>query len=725
MNMKRNKSFASFLLCLCAILYATFTGAVTEITTPVLSVDFFISNAMEKHPQVAQLYSRIKEKEARVSELKASNKWRLESRLESRNLADIGGEDFSDPQIYAEFSLRRPLPFAFSQKRLNAEIVLEESEILALQAELEQVRRQLKKLILENYSDYSINYEKIEIIKEAQESLQEKYRTLKNLVEQGEALRRDLFETDSEIDIWERKEKELNKLLMDSYTVLVQTAGVDVPLFVPEPVPALQYANIQLPPYEDLKERTLRNAPKLAKIASKESAYRKTARYFGALPLESEFYLRSDVLSSGLDESFSLEAGVSFSIPLRARSIAHSRRKQFIEKSNQLESDAQLQRNEIERNLKMAYYDFILQQQAFQAARSRIRFTEEAQRVLELQKRYLPEEIEGIPAVQVLNANIQRLRSLLELCDAKEKMSSAFYNLKEITTLDLLPKEEFYLENMERSIWVWGDEIFSSTEEMNRFIDVARFLKINRVYLGITRDLREKTLKRRTNKVSEFILRLHKQGIKIELLLGENSWIFPDKRKKLIQIVTDWLEYQKSQPKIYQWDALHLDIEPYAESLRPLGKSWDDVKDTYIREYLETLTEVYSEVQSVKKGYSPELQHAYSVYVDVPTWWDREIIEGEPVIKRVLQNCDGVVLMNYAKEESIRRSAPLKTVQLASVYGKPVWIGNETKQFADITFPRIAKQWLNEIKQMYEYYGIYPSLQGFALHHYSALSSPK
>ncbi|MCD6386119.1 TolC family protein [Candidatus Sumerlaeota bacterium] len=718
MDVIKNKVFITLLFLLCT------TVGVAEITTPVLSVEFFLLNAMEKYPQIKQLHSMIREREARVREYESRSKWHLEGRLESRK-GDITGMDFTNPQIYAEFSLRRALPFSFSQRRWTAEIMLEQSEILALQAELEQVRRQLKKKIMENYADYSVNYERIEITKETLGTLQKKYRTLKNLVEHGEALRRDLLETDSEIDIWRRKEKELNKLLMDNHTVLVQCAQVNAPLFVPEPVPVVRYANILLPPYEDLKERTLRNAPQLAKIASRESAYKKAAKYFGALPLESEFYIRSDVLSSNSDESFGVGAGVSFSIPLRARRIAHSRRKQYIEKSIQLKSSAQLQRDELERNLKMAYYDFILQQQALLTAQSRIRFTEEAQRVLELQKRYLPEEIEGIPAVQVLNANVHRLRSMLELCDAKEKISSAFYNLKELTALDLLPGEEFYLENMEHSIWVWGDKIFTSDDEMERFLDIARFLKINRVYLGLTQSLREKMLKRKTHKVAEFIFKLHKQGIKVELLLGENSWIFPEKRNKLIQIVTDWLEYQKSQPTIYRWDALHLDIEPHAQSLRPLGKCWNDVKDAYIRDYLKTLKAVYSEVQPIKRNYSPELQRSFSIYVDVPPWWDREIHDGRSLIKWVLSNCDGVVLMNYAEDEFTRRAVPLKTIQLASVYGKPVWIGNEIKQFDNVALPQIAEKWHNEIKQMYEYYGIYPSLQGFALHHYTELTQEK
>jgi outer membrane protein TolC len=705
------------LFAVCALSVA---GNAEDITTPVLSAEFFLEQSLDTNPQVEILSSVIREKEAYLVDLASSDESRVDCNLRTNPIS--GGESDNDPPIYfGELSYHQHLPFSYPLKKLRAEIMVEQSEILSLQARSEQIKRYLQRRIMQNYARYASHFEKVNLDTQAVKILEEKRDVLQSLVDSNEGLREDLMKVEADIEHWKGRKREHENLMRGFHSDIVYDTGVDVPLFVPVPPPALQHGTMLLPPYEDLKSRIIRNSPEIAALAYQESAYRSAADLHGALPIESSFFVRAYAQNDDVGDNYGMGAGLRISFPLKGRSRAQSRKKQYKERSAQFHSNSVLKAEELEHKTKLTYYEILQRQQTLFAAQKRVEWEDEQLRVRELRDRLLPDEIEVVPPGYIYDVRLERVETMLDLCDAQQTLSNSVYGLGELTSLDALPTEKTKLDTLDRGLWVWGDTIVSSDEEQQAFMDVVKFLNIKRVYLGFSKSLREKMLAHKTDIAADLIYLLHRNDIKAELLLGEHSWIFPEHRQELIEIVEQWLAYQQKLPATHQWDGLHLDIEPHASALREEGESWDDVKARYLDEYVATIKKVWETIQPVRRAQPKELRSAFSLYLDIPPWWNKESVNDESLVRQVLEYSDGLVLMNYSTNPDIRLAGPQQILAEASILGKQVWIGNESNLFGDAFSSELSAAWEKESERVYESFGIYPSLEGFALHHYASL----
>ena len=159
----------------------------------------------------------------------------------------------------------------------------------------------------------------------------------------------------------------------------------------------------------------------------------------------------------------------------------------------------------------------------------------------------------------------------------------------------------------------WGAE--QVLGDSVREAEMIRFLQewnIGRVYCGFNSQLRTKVpLLRAWN------ARLHAAGKSSQLLLDENTWIYPRHRAGLLSlhIQHDLIDFNATAANPGQrYDALHLDIEPQGLP------EWKTLSPTKRKELLFLLRDTFQQVRLYLN------QHGaadISVYADLPVWYDQ------------------------------------------------------------------------------------------------------
>lgn len=108
--------------------------------------------------------------------------------------------------------------------------------------------------------------------------------------------------------------------------------------------------------------------------------------------------------------------------------------------------------------------------------------------------------------------------------------------------------------------------------------------------------------------------RLHQAGVRSDLLLSDNTWIFPANRPILLGLVdARLLAFNAGRPAAERFDGLHLDLEPQALD------AWDTGDAAAKRDLLwmlaDTLTEVRAHLDAAGKGAVP-------LAADLAVWFD-------------------------------------------------------------------------------------------------------
>jgi len=194
----------------------------------------------------------------------------------------------------------------------------------------------------------------------------------------------------------------------------------------------------------------------------------------------------------------------------------------------------------------------------------------------------------------------------------------------------------------------WGAE--QVLGDSVREAEVIHFLQewnIGQVYCGFNARLRGKVpLLRAWN------TKLHAAGRSSQLLLDENTWIYPQHRAKLLalHIQHDLIDFNATAANPRQrYDALHLDIEPQGlpewKTLSPAGR----------KELLFMLRDTFQQVRLYLN------QHGaadISVYADLPVWYDQvpepvgwsSIAERDDWFADLGKSLAGISLMAYEQK---------------------------------------------------------------------------
>lgn len=723
------KALIPALLLICCRLFA-----VSDLpTTPVLSVDFFIRKALENDPVLRELKTRARESESRARRIDNENGWKISGDIQLDATRDLDEED-SYEYMESELYLRHPLPHSYGKNAQKAEIIREKSERLAVNSEAEARRRKLIRDAFINYAHYELSLDSLEIVRIALALLQEKHEIVSRQVESGELLERDLVETEQEIEQWKTKDSIYRRQMMYYYHWLLPGKPKhSVPLFRPVPLPYSYYSHASLPPFEDLLVKAQENDPLLESWRIRRRGQWESAPYYGAFPWKGDFRIGPEYTRSDDRDKLDFGVGVSFSFPLSGSRISRARKDERMQTAARMGLAAETRMEELERNLHVWYYHFLEYKQKLRSSGAMAKHRDEIERVLRLQRLYAPEEVEGVPGIMILNARLQRCRTLIdEVLRARTDLADAVFQMEYLSGVEIVNDRYFPGGNFETAIWVWNDEVIHNQKDYKYFMEFCRLFRINRVYLALDKTSRTQLFNEQKNQMKDFLYSLHAANIRCELLLGENSWIFADKRDDLLQIIEQWMDYQISAPGYSRWDGIHLDIEPHSSLIRPEELGWEDVKERYIPLYLETLSLVRDKVKErLEKEISAmkresgmaseavpqnEIRKACRINLDIPAWWDDETVNGKFLLDEIFRFSDEVTIMNYASGEEHRLVNPGREIRLGAVHDKGVWIGLEREDLD------VERKKLEEIQRKYiDVYGMYPSFRGVSFHSYERL----
>ena len=118
------------------------------------------------------------------------------------------------------------------------------------------------------------------------------------------------------------------------------------------------------------------------------------------------------------------------------------------------------------------------------------------------------------------------------------------------------------------AVYVWDSrELFSRLQNRERYWKFLRRLSIDRLLVSLdAAQIAE--LRQRPAPLSGFLQNARKRGVKVELLLGEPTWIEPKGREQLVELIAGLWDFP--------FDGLHLDIEPDQIYQQPLSREQFD-----------------------------------------------------------------------------------------------------------------------------------------------------
>ena len=207
------------------------------------------------------------------------------------------------------------------------------------------------------------------------------------------------------------------------------------------------------------------------------------------------------------------------------------------------------------------------------------------------------------------------------------------------------------------AVW-WWDKGKASERRRGEYLEFLEKNSINEIYLcwpNFDADL-----------LASFVSAAGEKGIKVSLLSGDASWIYPD-NKGVEPLIEEFLEYQKGATPETRLSALHLDVEPH--QLEAFYKNTEQI----IQYYGDFVLKVSSEIRS--RGERLEW--------DIPFWFDEYKVtnekgEKESVLELLARNSDTMCLMSYRDTAPAVLECSENEIALAEKYGCKIVLGVET-----------------------------------------------
>jgi len=177
----------------------------------------------------------------------------------------------------------------------------------------------------------------------------------------------------------------------------------------------------------------------------------------------------------------------------------------------------------------------------------------------------------------------------------------------------------------DNSVYIWSKEFNKESNE-----NIISFLKQKNINIAIISVSHNTDF----NKLNEF-LSATKNKIKVEFLIGDNKWIYPEKRDKIdakLQLLSKFNNFY-----------IHLDVEPHA--LLDLKKD----REKYLNMYIQML-------QYIKKNYPK-----YNISISIPTFYNID------KVTQMAKYVDKIYLMAYEYkklsqlQKRVQRYESLKT----------------------------------------------------------------
>ena len=239
--------------------------------------------------------------------------------------------------------------------------------------------------------------------------------------------------------------------------------------------------------------------------------------------------------------------------------------------------------------------------------------------------------------------------------------------------------------------YVWNSEDFLGNPSLElEFIKSCNSLGLDGIYLSLNGEqIREFLGSFSGNqKLMKFISLAKSRGLSVQLLLGENSWVYPANRDRLMAIVNLFNRFNRVAGS-NGFDGLHLDIEPHSLP------DWKLERLKLEHYYVETL----SEVKKISEK---------PVTVDIPPNYLKVSFQGRPLADKVFSIVDGVNVMAYTTDFSYLKRICRDFSMLSSSYGKPLTVAlSVEKDLSDLeTFYRKPVSFLFKALKVIENTGV-------------------
>lgn len=192
-----------------------------------------------------------------------------------------------------------------------------------------------------------------------------------------------------------------------------------------------------------------------------------------------------------------------------------------------------------------------------------------------------------------------------------------------------------------RAIWVWEEETFRMLDDQawrERVLDRLSEEGFNTLYLYADAWRDRSPIVHEPELYARLLSSAHGKGFRVEALLGSkylgtNRYVLPDKRADARAMLRRVLDYNATHPGDKSFDAIHLDIEPYALP------EWKSGRDEVIRHFATAAREWRQLVLEAE----PDLE----VGAAIPFWFDRVEAGERSLAERLIDAFDYVALMDY------------------------------------------------------------------------------
>jgi outer membrane protein TolC len=657
-----------------------------------LTLDEIINLAVQKSPAVKAAKSQVEALESKSGGVSSSYLPEFRAQYWYNTNPVFGEVDngFSSIEQHTDVGVRFPLLKQFGLKpgelkKVKLEIKVAHQELLRT---IQATKWQIRNLYFDLWGSDQLKkeYQKmIKLIEEAKQLTQIGSRQKEVLPADRLAIEEQLTDVQQHASLAARAH-ETRKILL-ARLIGVPPASLQLAPYVP--------GAKKLPPFPELLNIAKKARPDMAIPEFKAQHAKIDGAYapFNYLEFHADAYYNVDQYKIlGIRTGALL--GVHLTGPLAIFSLTKHRRQQSQHEAEAWEDKGQDMLQSVEQQLLIALekYQNIEARLKIMAQKSKLAREKVRSKEILIKE---PSILGSTSSLDLIMAQCQLLSVQSENISLKTEQEKAYYYLTYVLGTDKF-KEDPSIRNMSKTIsntvplafWVYNTGQLITEPKLEDFFHALKSNDVKKLFFSIDRRI-IKAIKTHHSDLTNFITKAHGQGIAVEALLDEPTWLLPINRSSLASFVRAIQAYNLQAPLAARFQALHLDLE-----INQLPH-WQDRKN----EVAGYLVDTIRAIRSMGTG--------LPLVVDLPIWLNRHGIKDWP---EIIMAADRIVFLAYEQKTPHQLLNAFKPELLfCQQQHKPVWIGLDLHDFAG----KGEKNLFDYIQQVNQ--GINLRVAGFAL----------
>ncbi|NHN31945.1 hypothetical protein [Paenibacillus agricola] len=270
-----------------------------------------------------------------------------------------------------------------------------------------------------------------------------------------------------------------------------------------------------------------------------------------------------------------------------------------------------------------------------------------------------------------------------------------------------------------KATWLWDTSLIVTAESRNSILQFAKEQSIDRIYLQVNPD-------EALDSYRSFIKEARAGGVQIHALDGAPSWVMPDNRSYIVNMVKWVKDYNLNVLEEERFSGIQADIEPY------ILPEWQTDQATLVKNWTEALTLFVDEVKQDATLSASTNSTALTASAALPFWLNQIAVPGDSHVRlneKLMGLLDEVTLMSYRDQAQALADVTADDLALGDRLGKKIFVGVETNPSSEGAFisfyeegSEVMHQQLAIIDRLLE---SHPSYSGIAIHDYVGWKSLK